>query len=115
MIMKIYARTNDSGIVIKLFSDVREAPTDSDLLIEEGNQQYHAHVHLKYELMKIYKNLPFYKYKIVDNEMVERDDQEFEDEMSSIIQPSTIEDRLNDLEEAITQIVFGGESTYVNK
>lgn len=115
MVMKIYARPNEHGIVTKLFSDVREQPKDGDILIEEGNEQYHAHIHLKYSLMTIYNDLPFYKYKIVDNKMVERENNEFEQEQSEIIRPSSVEDRLNDLEEAITQIVFGGGFTYVNK
>lgn len=48
MINKIYARTNEIGIVANLFSSVFEQPLESDIFIEEGNEEYHAHVHLKY-------------------------------------------------------------------
>ena len=48
---KIYARKNDNNnIVIKLFSSVFEENLNTDFLIEEGNADYHAHVHLKYQL-----------------------------------------------------------------
>lgn len=65
---KIYARLNEDGIVIKLFSSVFEQPLESDKLVEEGNEEYHAHVHLKYELMDMNGD---YNYKFEDDKMVE--------------------------------------------
>ena len=65
---KIYARLNEDGIVIKLFSSVFEQPLESDKLVEEGNEEYHAHVHLKYELIDVEGN---YNYKFEEGKMVE--------------------------------------------
>lgn len=64
---KIYARA-DGGMVVKLFSSVFEAPIAGDVLVEEGNEDYHAHVHLKYQLTDGYGR---YNYKILNGQMVE--------------------------------------------
>lgn len=71
---KIYARKNDKGIVTKLFSSVFEQPTGADILIEEGNDEYHAHVHLKYTVADINGK---YNYKY-DNGLVELTEDEKE-------------------------------------
>lgn len=70
---KIYARLNEKNIVIKLFSSVFEAATETDKLIEEGSEEYHAHVHLKYKLIDKYGN---YNYKYENNKLVLLTDEE---------------------------------------
>ena len=70
---KIYARKNDNNIVIKLFSSVFENNLDTDFLVEEGNEEYHAHVHLKYELVDMNGD---YNYKFEDGKMIELTDEE---------------------------------------
>lgn len=64
---KIYARLNEKNIVIKLFSSVFETATETDKLIEEGNEDYHAHVHLKYKLTdeKGRYNYKYENYKMI--------------------------------------------------
>jgi hypothetical protein len=62
---KIYARTDPAGIVTRLFSSVSEAPLDGDVLIEEGNEDHHAYVHLKYQLTD---DAGRYNYRIVDGQ-----------------------------------------------
>lgn len=70
---KIYATVNEKGIVIKLFSNVFETPLGTDKLIEEGNEEYHAHVHLKYKLTDYDGN---YNYKYESDKMVLLTDEE---------------------------------------
>lgn len=70
---KIYARTDTKGIVIKLFSNVFEQPEINDIVVDSGNEQYHAHVHLKYKLLDEHGK---YNYKVVDNVLVELTDEE---------------------------------------
>lgn len=70
---KIYARVNEKGIVVKLFSSVFEAPLETDKLIEEGNEEYHAHVHLKYKLTDYDGN---YNYKYENDKMILLTDEE---------------------------------------
>lgn len=65
---KIYARINEKGIVIKLFSSVFEQPETGDIVVDSGNEEYHAHVHLKYKLMDEQGK---YNYKVVDGKLVE--------------------------------------------
>lgn len=64
---KIYARLDENDIVIKIFSDVFETALDTDVLIEEGFKDYHAHVHLKYQVMDEQGR---YNYKYLDNSLV---------------------------------------------
>lgn len=71
--MKIYARGNEKCTVIHLFSTIFENPLDTDILVEEGNEDYHAHVYLKYQLID---DKGFYNYKLVDCVMVARTEEE---------------------------------------
>lgn len=73
MTNKIYARLNENNVVIKLFSSVFEQPVEGDKLVEEGNEEYHAHVHLKYELVDMNGD---YNYKFEDEKMIELTDEE---------------------------------------
>lgn len=73
---KIYARLDNNNIVIKLFSTVFEQPLDIDFLVEEGNEEYHAHVHLKYQLMDTEGN---YNYKYANNKIIELTEEEKEE------------------------------------
>lgn len=60
---KIYARPDDNGAVVKLFSSVFEQPTDGDTFVEEGCEDYHAHVHLKYKIKDEHGR---YNYRVAD-------------------------------------------------
>lgn len=83
---KIYARPNDEGVVTKLFSSVFYTPEDGDILIEEGNEDYHAHVHLKYSLFT--EDEPrVYQYKIVNNRMLKRTNEEMAADRESFLPP----------------------------
>lgn len=84
---KIYARLNESGIVIRLFSSVFEQALKTDILVEEGNEEYHAHVHLKYELMDTNGR---YNYKVVKGKLVELKDTE-KDELFPVQEPQPTE------------------------
>lgn len=72
---KIYARLDKNNIVLKMFSSVFEQPLKSDILIEEGNEDYHAHVHLKYTVRDESGN---YNYKYENDKIVELTDEEKE-------------------------------------
>lgn len=71
---KIYATLDKNNIVINLFSSVFQQPKGTDILIEEGNEDYHAHVHLKYKLMDMQGR---YNYKH-DNKLFELTEEEKE-------------------------------------
>lgn len=83
---KIYARPNENGVVVKLFSSVFEEPTEDDILIEEGHEDYHAHVHLKYNLFT--EDEPkVYQYKIVKKRMIKRTNEEIEQSREDLLPP----------------------------
>lgn len=63
---KIYARPDVDGTVTKLFSTVFETPLPGDIMIEEGHEDHHAHVHLKYQLFDDYGR---YNYRITDGQL----------------------------------------------
>lgn len=89
---KIYARLNEKGIVTKLFSNVFEQALKTDVLIEEGNEEYHAHVHLKYTLMDIEGR---YNYIVRDGEMVQLTNEEKEKFFPTPLQQPTQQQVLN--------------------
>jgi hypothetical protein len=70
---KIYVRLDKNNIVIKLFSNVFEEPKDTDILIEEGNEEYHAHVHLKYQFVD---SKDRYNYKYENGQLIELTEEE---------------------------------------
>ena len=72
---KIYARKREDNVVIKFFSSVFENNLDTDFLVEEGNEEYHAHVHLKYKLRDENGR---YNYKILEDQLVELTEEEKE-------------------------------------
>lgn len=103
---KIYARTDEQNRVIRFFSTVFEKPLGTDILVEEGNEEYHVHVQLKYSALTMSNQ---YKYKIVDGAIVERTQeelaQELEKEQSN--NPPSLEQRMSDIEEAVALMAYG--------
>lgn len=71
----IYARVNSEGAVEGFFSDVFEKPLTDDVLIESGNADYHAHVHLKY---KAIDEKGLHNYKVVNGVLTEITNEEKE-------------------------------------
>lgn len=100
--MKIYARGNEKCTVIHLFSTIFENPLDTDILVEEGNKDCHAHVHLKYKLTD---DKGFYNYKLVDGKLVLRSDKEKESE-----QPieQLKQSKCAEISKACEQTIFNG-------
>lgn len=70
---KVYARPDTSWRVEKIFSSVFEQSIWGDILIEEGNEDHHAHPHLKYEC---YDDYGRHNYKIVKGKLVKIPDSE---------------------------------------
>lgn len=105
---KVYARTNEDNVVTRIFSSIFETPKEKDTFIEEGHEQYHAHTHLKWSILT--EETKQYRYKIVDNQLIERTSEELQAEIDAMPKPipSTTE-RLNQLEEAYATIMYGGE------
>ena len=89
---KIYARLNESKIVVELFSSVFEQPLETDILIEEGNEEYHSHIHLKYTLID---NEGRYNYKYESENLVELTNEEKEALFPAPVQKPTEQQILN--------------------
>ena len=92
MTNKIYARKREDNIVIKFFSSVFENNLDTDFLVEEGNEDYHAHVHLKYRLTDEEGR---YNYKILEDQLVELTEEEKEKLFPPTAPQITEQERLN--------------------
>ena len=65
---KIYARTDSTGKVIHIFSEVFETPRDTDILIDGTNTARHGAQ--KYQ---IYDDDGFYNYEIVNGKLQQHD------------------------------------------
>ena len=89
---KIYARKREDNIVIKFFSSVFENNLNTDFLVEEGNEEYHAHVHLKYKLTDEDGR---YNYKILEDQLVELTEEEKEKLFPPTAQQITEQEKLN--------------------
>ena len=89
---KIYARKREDNIVIKFFSSVFENNLDTDFLVEEGNEDYHAHVHLKYRLTDEDGR---YNYKISENKLIELTEEEKEKLFPTTAPQITEQEKLN--------------------
>ena len=89
---KIYARKREDNIVIKFFSSVFENNLDTDFLVEEGNEDYHAHVHLKYKLKDEDGR---YNYKILEDQLVELTEEEKEKLFPPTAPQITEQEKLN--------------------
>lgn len=102
--MKIYARTDENGIVIKIYSDAAEAPAETDVVIEEGTEEYHRYPYEKYA---VHTDQGPYKYKIVKGTMVERSGEELQRELEET-RGQSLEGRVSDMEEAVALMMYGG-------
>ena len=89
---KIYARKREDNIVIKFFSSVFENNLDTDFLVEEGNEDYHAHVHLKYRLTDEEGR---YNYKISEDKLIELTEEEKEKLFLPTAPKITEQERIN--------------------
>ena len=89
---KIYAREREDNVVIKFFSSVFENNLNTDFLVEEGNEDYHAHVHLKYKLKDEDGR---YNYKISEDQLVELTEEEKEKLFPPTAPQITEQERLN--------------------
>lgn len=89
---KIYARKREDNVVIKFFSSVFENNLDTDFLVEEGNEEYHAHVHLKYRLTDEEGR---YNYKISEDKLIELTEEEKEKLFLPTAPQITEQERIN--------------------
>lgn len=89
---KIYARKREDNVVIKFFSSVFENNIDTDFLVEEGNEDYHAHVHLKYRLTDEEGR---YNYKISEDKLIELTEEEKEKLFPTTALQITEQEKLN--------------------
>lgn len=65
---KIYARTNDKGVVARIFSEAFDTPKDGDVCIDETNTDRHGA-----NAYQVYDEDGIANYQIVNGKMVERD------------------------------------------
>ena len=91
---KIYARKREDNVVIKFFSSVFENNLDTDFLVEEGNEEYHAHVHLKYRLTDEEGR---YNYKISEDKLTKLTEEEKEKMFPPAPPQITEQEKLNAL------------------
>lgn len=93
-IYKIYARTDGTGMVIKIFSDCFEQPKQEDILLKSGRGDEFVHV----GDYKILTKERAHRYKIVAGELTERTKEEMAEEIAKSHQPESEKERLVRLE-----------------
>ena len=65
---KIYAKTNENGIVVDIFSEVFKTPTDDDVCIDDTNTDRHGA-----QRYQVYDEHGIANYALVNGALVERD------------------------------------------
>ena len=65
---KIYARANENGIVVDIFSEAFKTPAENDICIDETNTDRHGA-----QRYKVYDENGIANYAIVNGALVERD------------------------------------------
>ncbi|MEG0944402.1 MAG: hypothetical protein RSD74_02190 [Angelakisella sp.] len=104
---KIYA-SGEGGKVTRFFSSVFETPKASDILVEEGNEDCHAHVHLKYQALD---EQGCHNYKVVGGAVVPTTAEEKATELAErlpAVHTPTIEERLAAIEAIQLEQILGG-------
>ena len=104
-IYQVYARPDESGNVIAVFSTAFEEPQGGDVLLDEGAGDEHAHVQGRYNLYDEYGR---YNYKIVAGKIAEI----VESEKPTIPEPpkSEMEQMRETLDMVVISMLGGGES-----
>lgn len=99
-IYSVYARPNEKGIVIKIFSDCFEQPQLSDVLIKSGRGDEFVHV----GYYRILTKDRAHRYKVVAGELVERTEEEIAEELAeSPVEEESDKEKIARLEAEIIQ------------
>lgn len=101
----IYATVN-SGKVTRFFSSVFEVPKAGDILVEEGNEDHHAHVHLKYQALD---ENGCHNYKVVNGAVLHTTAEEKATELTARPAPTpSMEERVAAVEALQLEQILGG-------
>ena len=103
---KHYVIINDSGCVLRGFSDFFEQPNDSAICINED-----ARVHFELDCvinppMTDYNGTPL--YKLDGEQVVARTQEELDADKPVIVPIPTLEERTEALENAMLELIMGG-------
>lgn len=102
---KIYATVN-SGKVTRFYSSVFEEPQTGDILVEQGNEDHHAHVHLKYQALD---ENGCHNYKVANGSVVSTAAEEKAAELAASPTPKpSLEERLAAVEALQLEQILGG-------
>lgn len=82
---KHYYRVNAEGFIVYGFSDAFEQPLESDVLVDSGGRQFNPTVR---------NERGQYMFKVVDGEIVERSQEELDEEYSELPSPAKTPDQI---------------------
>lgn len=97
---KIYAKINGE-FVEQFFSTVFEQPKTGDILVEEGDEEYHAHVHLKYAEID---QMGCHNYKVVKGKIAKTTEEEKTAELAAREKPGMTPEqiKIEELQQQLT-------------
>lgn len=103
---KHYVYTDESGRVLRGFSDDFEQPTDGAICInEDGGRHFELNGVINPPLIDV-RGVP--KYKLVSGSVIDRSQTEMEADIIQTPSTPTLEERTAALETAMLEIVMGG-------
>lgn len=98
---KVYAKINNDNFVISVFSTCFYEPNDDDIFIKKGYGDEFIHVQGSYDLLH---NNGSYRYKIIDGNMVEVNEQENENQLTEF---EMLTNKIDILETGLKSILAG--------
>lgn len=103
---KHYIITDESGHVLRGFSDDFEQPTDGAICINEDGGRHFELNGVINPPMTDYNGVPLYKFD--GKKVVERTQEEIDADKPAIVSAPTIEERTAALESALLDLILGG-------
>lgn len=104
---KVYARVDDKGRIVEIRSDAFGGNTDGLTLLGEGWGDRYHHAQGNFLPGPLRDARGVYRYMLVDGRVEERTEEEMAMDVTQETPPTTLENRLDVLEEALEMILKG--------
>lgn len=106
MSIKVYVKTNEENIITQIESSIFLKDISNYIEIDSGNGSKFSHAQSQYLEKGLTDEYGRYNYKLIDGVVIEISEEE--KPKTDILQPITVEQRIEALENALLEMVLGG-------
>lgn len=104
---KVYIKTDEKGRITAINSDAFLSSLDGWIEIDSGFGDRHHHAQGNYFDKPLFDNRGLFNYKYINNAVIERTEEEKNAEWVEPTPQPTAEERIKQLEEALTALLEG--------